>query len=264
MKRPFAPAARGSAPRLALWALLLALPLARGLEVGDAFVQLDFFQESFPSGKEAGEEAFEFNAEEIFHVDWGQKRDVWRLEDFQDFVRGDVQGALGNLAILKTNLEILMKRSGRKMEPNKAPSATVYPRKPVELGDPNVLICFVDGFFPPVLNITWLKNGQVVSKGVQETGFLPSQDWTFRQFSYLTFVPEEGDLYACRVDHWGLRESLTKPLDIKKPTPISETPEDVVCGLGLVFGIFGIVAGSILFSKAWKMNEPTNHRRGAI
>ncbi|KAJ7302043.1 hypothetical protein JRQ81_000006 [Phrynocephalus forsythii] len=205
----------------------------RAPRVGDAFVQLDFFQESFPSGKEAGEEAFEFNAEEIFHVDWGQKRDVWRLEDFQDFVRGDVQGAPGNLAILKTNLEILMKRSGRKMEPN-------------------------------MLNITWLKNGQVVSKGMQETGFLPSQDWTFCKFSYLPFIPEEGDLCACQVDHWGLRESLTKPLDVKRPTPISEMPEDVVCGLGLVFGIFGIVAGSILFSKAWKMNEPTNHRRGAI
>nr|XP_020670292.1 RLA class II histocompatibility antigen, DP alpha-1 chain-like [Pogona vitticeps] len=143
------------------------------------------------------------------------------------------------------------------------PSATVYPRKPVELGDPNVLICFVDKFSPPVLNITWLKNGQVVSEGMQETGFLSSVDYTFRKFSYLAFVPQKGDVYACQVDHWGLPESLTRLWYPRKPTPIPEMPENVVCGLGLVFGVLGIVAGPVLFFKARKMKE-SNHRRGTI
>uniref|UniRef100_H9GGI4 Ig-like domain-containing protein n=1 Tax=Anolis carolinensis TaxID=28377 RepID=H9GGI4_ANOCA len=80
---------------------------------------------------------------------------------------------------------------------------------PVELGEPNVLICFVDQLFPPVLNVTWLKNGQAVSEGVKETGFLPNEDNTFSKFSYLTFVPEDGDFYTCRVEHWGLEGPLT-------------------------------------------------------
>uniref|UniRef100_A0A803T5E2 Ig-like domain-containing protein n=1 Tax=Anolis carolinensis TaxID=28377 RepID=A0A803T5E2_ANOCA len=90
-----------------------------------------------------------------------------------------------------------------------APSATVFPEDPVELGEPNVLICFVDQLFPPVLNVTWLKNGQAVSEGVKETGFLPNEDNTFSKFSYLTFVPEDGDFYTCRVEHWGLEGPLT-------------------------------------------------------
>ncbi|XP_061477424.1 HLA class II histocompatibility antigen, DP alpha 1 chain-like [Rhineura floridana] len=81
-----------------------------------------------------------------------------------------------------------------------APSSTVVcPRNPVELGDPNILICSVDRFSPPVLNITWLKNNEVVSQGMEETEFYPSLDNTFHKFSYLTFVLEQGDFYVCQI-----------------------------------------------------------------
>ncbi|KAJ6652472.1 hypothetical protein lerEdw1_011508 [Lerista edwardsae] len=189
---------------------LLALPGAEPVTVEDTYVQLTFFQESVPSQKMSGEGLHEFNEEEIFHVDWGRKETVWRLPDFTTFSSFEAQGALGNLAIIKNNLEVLMKLSNRTQPQKVAPVATVYPENTVELGDPNVLICFVDQFSPPVLNITWLKNGEEVSEGVEETGFYPSAEGTFRRFSYLPFVPEAGDSYVCRVDHWGLAESLSK------------------------------------------------------
>ncbi|KAJ6652534.1 hypothetical protein lerEdw1_011440 [Lerista edwardsae] len=171
---------------------------------------MDVFQESFPSEKTSGEFLQELDEEELFHVNWGRKEIVWRLPNFPTFASFDAQGALGNLAIMKTNLEILMKRSNRTQAQDVAPSSTLYTKNPVEMGDPNVLICLVDQFFPPVLNITWLKNGEEVSEGVEETDFYPSKDITFRKFSYLTFIPEAGDSYVCRVDHWGLAESLEK------------------------------------------------------
>ncbi|XP_078243479.1 RLA class II histocompatibility antigen, DP alpha-1 chain-like [Pogona vitticeps] len=255
MKRAAAPVPRGGgAPPLALWALLLALPAAGALKVHRE-VELDFFQESFPSRKEAGELMFEFDDEETVHVDWDQKQNVWRLPEMTRFMDFNVQGALGNLAVLKNNLGIMIKRSNRTQAEAAPPSATVYAEDPVELGDPNVLICFVDRFFPPVLNITWLKNGQVVSEGVQETAFYPSVDWTFRKFSYLAFVPEEGDFYTCQVDHWGLQESLSKIWTPKVSPPVSETMENILCGLGLTLGILGIIAGTILFFKARKRNN---------
>uniref|UniRef100_A0A674IF88 Ig-like domain-containing protein n=1 Tax=Terrapene triunguis TaxID=2587831 RepID=A0A674IF88_9SAUR len=72
------------------------------------------------------------------------------------------------------------------------PEVTVFPEDPVELGEPNVLICFVDKFFPPALSVTWLKNGQ------------------------------EGDFYDCRVEHGGLSETFTKHWgdeDERRPQP---------------------------------------------
>jgi hypothetical protein len=34
-----------------------------------------------------------------------------------------------------------------------SPKVTVFPKNPVELGQPNVLICHIDRLFPPVLNV---------------------------------------------------------------------------------------------------------------
>ncbi|KAJ6651695.1 hypothetical protein lerEdw1_020707 [Lerista edwardsae] len=189
---------------------LLALPTAEPVTVDDTYVALEFLQESFPSQKMSGEFLHEFEEEEILHVDWGRKETVWRLPDFTTFASYETQGALGNLAIVKNNLEVLMQVSNRTQPQKVAPVATVYPKNAVELGDPNMLICFVDQFSPPVLNITWLRNGEEVSEGVEETGFYPSTEGTFRKFSYLPFVPEAGDSYVCRVDHWGLAKSLSR------------------------------------------------------
>ncbi|XP_042300148.1 HLA class II histocompatibility antigen, DR alpha chain [Sceloporus undulatus] len=225
--------------------------------------QLDFFQESFPSGKESGEFLQDFDGEEKFHVDLDRKEDVWRLPDFTHFTSFDAQGALNNLAIMKFNLGVLMKRSNRTRAQNVAPSVSVYNKGPMELGEPNVLICFVDNFSPPVVNISWLKNGEEVSEGVQETGYYRSVDFTFRKFSYLPFVPEDGDFYVCRVDHWGLQDPLTKIWYPRKPVPIPETAENVVCGLGLALGILGVIVGPILFFKARKMKEGNGLHHGS-
>ncbi|XP_053156163.1 RLA class II histocompatibility antigen, DP alpha-1 chain-like isoform X1 [Hemicordylus capensis] len=251
----------GALFHLCLWALL-ALPGTRAVKV-DTSVELDYFQESFPSEKMSGEFLQELNDEEVFHVDWDKRETVWRLPEYKTFTGFDAQGAVGNMNIMKNNMEVLMQWSNRTRAQNAPPTATVFPQNPVELGDPNVLICFVDKFSPPVLNITWLKNGEEVSKGVTETDFYPSTEATFRKFSYLTFIPQHGDFYVCKVDHWGLTQSLTKLWDAKEPAFIPETAENVLCGLGLAFGILGIIAGTVLFFKARKMNGG-NHPRGPL
>lgn len=86
----------------------------------------------------------------------------------------------------------------------------MFSEDPVELGDPNILICYVDKFWPSIITITWLRNGQVVTDGVLETVFYPREDHSFRKFSYLPFIPTRGDYYDCRVEHWGLPTALLK------------------------------------------------------
>lgn len=84
----------------------------------------------------------------------------------------------------------------------------MFPKEPVELGQPNTLIWHVDKFFPPVLNVTWLCNGQIVTKGITETVFLPTTEFRFHKFHYLTFLPMAEDVYDCKVKHWGLDQLL--------------------------------------------------------
>ena len=90
------------------------------------------------------------------------------------------------------------------------PEVTVFSKSPVMLGQPNTLICHVDNIFPPVINITWLKNGHAVTEGVSETSFLPKDDHSFLKIGYLTFLPSDNDIYDCKVEHWGLDEPLLK------------------------------------------------------
>uniref|UniRef100_A0A674K0G1 Ig-like domain-containing protein n=1 Tax=Terrapene triunguis TaxID=2587831 RepID=A0A674K0G1_9SAUR len=222
--------------------------------------QVEFYQRTDRSQQESGQYTQGFNQDEMFYVDLERKETVWRLPDFGKFASFEAQLALGNAAVGKQNLEIMIKRSNRTQAENVPPEVTVFPRGPVELGEPNILICFVDKFSPPVLSVTWLKNGQEVTGGVYETDFYPRQDNSFRKFSYLPFVPSQGDFYDCRVEHGGLPETFTIHWEAQVPTPVPETTETLVCALGLAVGIIGIIAGTILIIKGMKMNAARNPR----
>ncbi|XP_054831241.1 HLA class II histocompatibility antigen, DR alpha chain-like [Eublepharis macularius] len=122
-------------------------------------------------------------------------------------------------------------------------------------------VCLADEFSPPVVKLTWLKNGQEVEAGMEETDFYPRTDNAFRKFSYLPFVPEAEDIYYCRVEHWGLAQPLTKEWNANMAEPLPETGENVVCGLGLAGGIVGIIVGTVLILKSRQMGEANLRRR---
>uniref|UniRef100_A0A8D2IM22 Ig-like domain-containing protein n=1 Tax=Varanus komodoensis TaxID=61221 RepID=A0A8D2IM22_VARKO len=197
---------------------------------------------------------FEFNDDEIFHVDLDAKETIWRLPDFKEFTSFQAEGAQGNIAVLRSNLDILMRRSNNTRAPTLPPKVTVYPEKPAEVGEPNILICLVSGFSPPEVGVTWLRNGQVVTDRVEETDFYPNKDNSFRMFSYMTFIPGRGDVYVCRVAHSGLEQPLDREWNPNMPEPLPETTENVVCGLGLAVGIVGIIAGTVLLVKSRQLN----------
>ncbi|KAL8213566.1 UNVERIFIED_CONTAM: hypothetical protein K2H54_066834 [Gekko kuhli] len=242
--------------------LPLLLPLLGGRLVAaeEVLSQVAFVQRSLTSEKGPGEFMFDFDGDEIFHVDLERKETVWRLPQFQEFTSFQAEGAQGNIAVLRSNLDILMRRSNNTPAENVPPKVTVYPEKPVVLGEPNVLICLANEFSPPVIGLTWLKNGQEV-KATEETDFYPNTDNSFRKFSYLTFVPNAEDIYYCRVEHWGLAQPLSKEWNINMPEPLPETAENVICGLGLAVGIVGIIVGTVLIIKSRQKDEGNFRRR---
>uniref|UniRef100_A0A5F4W0F8 Major histocompatibility complex, class II, DO alpha n=1 Tax=Callithrix jacchus TaxID=9483 RepID=A0A5F4W0F8_CALJA len=158
----------------------------------------------------SGQFTHEFDGEQLFSVDLKKSEAVWRLPEFGNFARFDPQGGLASIAVIKAHLDVLVERSNRTRAINVPPRVTVLPKSRVELGQPNVLICIVDNIFPPVINITWLRNGQTVTEGVAQTSFYSQPDHSFRKFHYLPFVPLAEDVYDCQVEHWGLDTPLLR------------------------------------------------------
>ncbi|XP_037699865.1 HLA class II histocompatibility antigen, DQ alpha 2 chain-like [Choloepus didactylus] len=211
----------------------------------------------------SGQYSHEFDGDEEFYVDLEKKETVWQLPEFSTFRTFDPQGALRNIAVLKHNLEIVIKRSNSTAATNEVPEVTVFPKFSVTLGQPNLLICLVDNIFPPVVNITWLRNGHSVTEGVSETSFLSKSDHAFLKISHLTFLPSADDIYDCKVEHWGLKEPLLKHWEPEIPTPMSELTETVVCALGLAVGLVGIVVGTVLIIRGLRSGRASRHQ-GAL
>ncbi|XP_077015316.1 HLA class II histocompatibility antigen, DO alpha chain isoform X2 [Tamandua tetradactyla] len=168
----------------------------------------------------SGQFTHEFDGEQLFSVDLKKKEAAWRLPAFGDFAYFDPQGGLASIAVIRAHLDVLVERSNRTRACNVPPKVTVLPKFPVKLSQPNILICMVDAFFPPVINITWLRNGLTVTEGVAQTSFYSRPDHLFRKFHYLTFVPSAEDVYDCRVEHWGLDGPLLRHWEPRVPTPL--------------------------------------------
>ncbi|KAL8213541.1 UNVERIFIED_CONTAM: hypothetical protein K2H54_066518 [Gekko kuhli] len=229
--------------------------------IGEVMIsEVTFVQRSLTSEKGPGEDSYNINADELFHVDLERKDIVWRLPRFRDLSAYPAESALRGIAVLRSNLDILMRRSNNTPVENVPPMVTLYPETPAELGEPNVLVCLADGFLPPVISLTWLKNGQEVN-ATEETDFYPNTDHSFRKFSYLTFVPNAEDIYYCQVEHWGLAQPLTQEWDLDMAETLPETVESVVCGLGLAVGIVGIIVSTVFFIKGRQNNEANFRRR---
>ncbi|XP_072497764.1 H-2 class II histocompatibility antigen, A-F alpha chain-like [Notamacropus eugenii] len=214
----------------------------------------------YQSYESSGQYTQEFDEDELFYVDLQKKETVWRLPEFSHFSSFDPQGGLREKATCKYNLDILIKRSNRSRAISVPPEVTVFSESPVELGQPNVLICLVDNIFPPVVNIKWLRNGQVITTGVSETDFYSRPDHKFRKFYYLTFLPNTEDFYDCKVEHWGLEQPLLKHWEPQIPSPVPETTETVVCALGLAVGLVGIIAGTILIIRGMRSSSRIQHQ----
>lgn len=61
---------------------------------------------------------FDFDGDEIFHVDIRKSETIWRLEEFGQFASFEAQGALANIAVDKANLDIMIKRSNHTPDVN--------------------------------------------------------------------------------------------------------------------------------------------------
>lgn len=91
------------------------------------------------------------------------------------------------------------------------PSVQVAKTTPFNTREPVMLACYVSGFYPADVAISWRKNGKVVSPHNEAHDIIhPNGDWTYQTVSYLATNPSFGDTYICVVEHIGSPDPILK------------------------------------------------------
>uniref|UniRef100_A0A8C1L186 Ig-like domain-containing protein n=1 Tax=Cyprinus carpio TaxID=7962 RepID=A0A8C1L186_CYPCA len=153
--------------------------------------------------------------EHVAHVDFKEQKEIITLPDFA----GQIE--------LPSLYEDAKK--GVSIYP---PWSSIYPKSDPQLNVKNTLICHVTRFFPPPVRVLWTKN---------------NVNGTLNLFSQLSFIPEEGDIYSCSVEHKALQQPQTRVWDVEITEP--STGPSVFCGVGLALGLLGLATGAVFIAK---------------
>ncbi|KAM4564651.1 HLA class II histocompatibility antigen, DR alpha chain-like isoform 1-T1 [Fundulus diaphanus] len=200
-----------------------------------------------------GEEMYGLDGEEKWVADFKQEKGVEPQPPFMDhtsYGEGAYDTAVVDQQICRTNLGNARKALKEIPLENDPPSTPmIYTRDDVELGEKNILVCHVSGFYPAPVNVSWTKNGQKVTEGTSINVPFPNKDSTFTQISRLDFIPQLGDIYSCSVDHLALTEPLTRIWDVEVHMSQPSVGPDVFCGLGLTIGLLGVAVGTFFLIK---------------
>ncbi|KFW61025.1 Class I histocompatibility antigen, F10 alpha chain, partial [Pygoscelis adeliae] len=68
------------------------------------------------------------------------------------------------------------------------------------------LYCRAYGFYPRLITINWLKNGEVRDQETERGSIVPNSDGTYYTWASIEARPEDKDKYRCRVEHASMLE----------------------------------------------------------
>ncbi|XP_036929436.1 H-2 class II histocompatibility antigen, A-U alpha chain [Acanthopagrus latus] len=202
-----------------------------------------------------GQDDIEFDGDQLLYIDPVTYQPVQRLPEFAKQWTPDPglsEDAYVDLGTCHYNIPICTKRGNNTPQAIASPTSLIYSKQEMELGVPNTLICFVNDFHPPEVQITWTRNGQLVDQSdVSQTQYYSNSDFSFRISSYLDFTPQQGDIYSCSVGHISLRAPLNKFWEVEVHTD-QQVVETAVCVCGVILGLIGVVTGVWFITKANK------------
>ncbi|XP_039944472.1 class I histocompatibility antigen, F10 alpha chain isoform X2 [Hirundo rustica] len=117
-----------------------------------------------------------------------------------------------------------------------------------------ILSCHAYGFYPNTITVNWMKGDDIWDQETEWGGILPNSDGTFHTWARIEALPEERDLYRCRVEHPGMLEPR---IFTWEPTSGGNlTVVDAVCVIAaiLVIALIGLIA--------WKLQSGRRDRNG--
>ncbi|KAM9335814.1 H-2 class II histocompatibility antigen, E-S beta chain-like isoform 2-T2 [Symphorus nematophorus] len=109
----------------------------------------------------------------------------------------------------------------------------------------SMLVCSVFDFFPKLIKVSWIRDGQEVTSDVTSTDELADGDWYYQIHSHLEYTPRSGEKISCVVEHASLREPLITDWDPSMPE--SERNKIAIGASGLILGLILSLAGFIYY-----------------
>ncbi|XP_073723820.1 rano class II histocompatibility antigen, A beta chain [Misgurnus anguillicaudatus] len=123
------------------------------------------------------------------------------------------------------------------------PEVTIRSVRQASGKQPAMLICSAYEFYPKLIKMSWLRDGEVIKSDVTSTEELADGDWYYQIHSRLEYFPKPGEKISCVVEH----ASSSKPIIYPWYSSSSESESDkikIIAGAaGLVVGIIMIVGG---------------------
>ncbi|XP_036416776.1 class II histocompatibility antigen, B-L beta chain-like isoform X1 [Colossoma macropomum] len=133
------------------------------------------------------------------------------------------------------------------LEKTVKPRVKLVSEKPGNGGHPAMLMCSAYGFYPPAIDVYWLKDGKKVTHAVTSTAEMADGDWYYQIHSHLEYTPTSGEKISCVVDHASSKEPIIYNWDGSLPE--SEKNKIAIGASGLVLGIILSAAGFIYYKK---------------
>nr|XP_060615282.1 antigen-presenting glycoprotein CD1d-like [Anolis sagrei ordinatus] len=193
----------------------------------------------------------------IDNATWIVQKDNKLAVAVQDFLNRD-KGTTANMRSLLLNecidiLESSLKTGNETLHRQEKPVAVVFAQEPLATTDSLLLVCRVTGFYPHLINVSWLQDQvALTSSRINSTTILPNYDLTYQIRSSLAVKSTEtSHSYVCKIQHSSFDgKSLVIPWEGKHRYRVT------VAIVLLMASTLAVVAGVLLYlQKKHRQNE---------
>ncbi|XP_078422466.1 class I histocompatibility antigen, F10 alpha chain-like [Cetorhinus maximus] len=174
-----------------------------------------------------------WNSDESWNKHW-----EWQLEE-------DLVG------LLKKYLQVGKEYLRRKAEPE----VFISRSEPNSQYKPLTLSCLVTGFYPVDIEVSWLRDGEVMSETLS-SGVRPNHDGTHQIQKEIEINAGDEDQYSCQIEHCSLAETQLYQWEIPE-NGVGSSQLGIVIGLTIaaLLVIFRII-GTIIWK--WQMRDSSS------